>query len=106
MAKRRSRTVSVTRARRHTQICSLPKSGSPTGTSARRYPTPWQYGQFGSPGRSLTGSADELLDFVFDVVLASRLIVSSTLLFGTSLFLPASQDCFTVFPAAFVMLYR
>ena len=38
-------------------------------------------------------------------MLARCLIVSSILLFGTAIFLPASQDCFTIFPVAGVVLY-
>src|SRR5574340_85 len=65
---------------------------------------PWQCGQFGSPSNSLpVSAADEFADLLFNVSLASCLIVSSILLRATTLFLPSLQDCFAIAPAALVV---
>src|SRR5215211_2635230 len=96
-----SRTCWLTSRCRQTQISSLPKFGWPTGTSERKYPTPPQCGQFGSPRLVL----DVIGVFALDVFVAIFFSVSSILLFGTSFFLPTFQNGFAIPPAAFVVPY-
>src|SRR5574339_422999 len=98
----RSRTCSLMWARRQEQTSSRPKRGSPSGTSARRYPIPWQYGQFGSPSISVFDVVGEL---ALDVLPAIFFSVSSILLLGTPFFLPALEDGFAIPPAALVVLH-
>lgn len=91
-ANKRSRAPSATSFARHMHDLSLPNFSCPSGTSTRTYPTPWQYGQFGSPSvlTRLLISFEEFGELavcvsvrIFDRVLSIFCFISFPLVFPT-----------------------